>query len=151
MTHVSRLIAASLVAFAVSASAIASAQQPAAQTASQSAATSGQIAAGAWTKKSQRASGMWSVSRQDGTVTINLDEDFRTRNAPDLKIFLSPLDVGDVENANATDGALLISELKANKGAQSYTIPDGVDLSKYKSVLIHCEAYTKLWSAGALR
>jgi len=47
-------------------------------------------------------------------------------------------------------GSLLIAPLQSNKGAQTYVIPAGTDLSNYKSVIIHCEAYTKLWSAADL-
>ena len=43
---------------------------------------------GTWFKKSQKIAGTWSIT--DGQVVIN---DLSTRNAPDLKIFLSPLPV----------------------------------------------------------
>jgi len=83
-------------------------------------------------------------------TTISLDDDFSTRNAPDLKIFLSPLSASEVKNKTAVPGSLLIAPLQSNKGQQSYVVPAGTDLSQYKSVIIHCEAYTKLWSAADL-
>jgi len=60
------------------------------------------------------------------------------------------LSATEVKNKTAVPGSLLIAPLKSNKGAQSYVIPAGTDLSQYKSVIIHCEAYTKLWSASDL-
>ncbi len=79
-----------------------------------------------------------------------LDADFSTKKAPDLKIFLSPLSVNDANEENSTKGSLMIAPLTSNKGAQSYEIPESVVLTNYASVLIHCEAYAKLWSAASL-
>jgi len=108
------------------------------------------ISTGTWTKKSFKAKGAWSLDVVDGVTTISLDDNFSTRNAPDLKIFLSPLSASEVKNKTAVPGSLLIAPLKSNKGAQSYIVPEGTDLANYKSVIIHCEAYTKLWSASDL-
>ena len=113
-------------------------------------AASGTLSSGTWTKKSFKTKGSWTLSAENGVTTISLDDDFSTRNAPDLKIFLSPLSAKDVKNKTAVPGSLLISPLESNKGQQSYVVPAGTDLSKYKSVIIHCEAYTKLWSAADL-
>lgn len=108
------------------------------------------ISNGTWTKKSFTSKGAWSLDVIDGVTTISLDEKFSTRNAPDLKIFLSPLSAKEVKNKTAVEGSLLIAPLQSNKGSQSYIVPEGTDLSNYKSVIIHCEAYTKLWSASDL-
>ena len=113
-------------------------------------AANGTLASGTWTKKSFKTKGSWTLSAENGVTTISLDDDFSTRNAPDLKIFLSPLSASEVKNKTAVPGSLLIAPLQSNKGQQSYVVPAGTDLSKYKSVIIHCEAYTKLWSAADL-
>ena len=106
---------------------------------------------GVWTKKSFKSAGEWSIiEAANGVRYIKLSDDFRTRNAPDLKIFLSPQAAADATGSNATDGALLISPLESNRGAQTYEIPADVDLDAYASILIHCEAYSKLWSASDL-
>ena len=110
----------------------------------------GILTSGTWTKKKRTSKGTWSITREGGELFVKLDDDFSTRNAPDLKIFLSPLSAAEAANANATDGALLISLLSSNKGAQSYMIPSGTDLANYRSILIHCEDYTILWSAADL-
>ena len=110
----------------------------------------GILASGTWTKKKRTSKGTWSIAREGGELFVKLDDDFSTRNAPDLKIFLSPLSAAETSNANAINGALLVSPLSSNKGAQSYKIPSGTDLADYKSILIHCENFTVLWSAADL-
>ena len=105
---------------------------------------------GVWTKKSFKSSGDWSIVREGGKTLVNLSADFKTRDAPDLKIFLSPLAAADATGKNATNGSIMVAPLSSNAGAQTYEIPAGVDLADYKSILIHCEAYAKLWSAADL-
>ncbi len=39
----------------------------------------------------------------------------------------------------------------AQKGAQEFKIPEETDLSRYRSLLIHCRQYTKLWGGTSLR
>ena len=108
------------------------------------------IATGEWTKKSFNSSGNWEIYRADGKTFVKLSSDFRTRNAPDLKIFLSPLAADATTGSNATDGSVLVSALTSNAGEQIYEIPASVNLDDYMSILIHCEQYSKLWSAADL-
>ncbi|MEO1015665.1 MAG: DM13 domain-containing protein [Pseudomonadota bacterium] len=108
------------------------------------------LQSGVWTKASFRSSGTWSIVERGGDRYVVLDEDFRTRRAPDLKIFLSPNEAGSITGDNATDGAVLVAELSSNRGAQAYKLPADVDLSQYQSIIIHCEAYSKLWSTASL-
>ena len=117
-------------------------QDAAAETASET------LFSGVWTKKTSKSSGDWSIVKEGGKTFVKLSGDFKTRKAPDLKLFLSPQDASAANNKNATDGAVLIAPLSSNEGAQSYEIPAGVDLATYKSILIHCEAFSKLWSAA---
>lgn len=104
---------------------------------------------GSWTKKSNSISGTWSITDKGGKKTISL-KGFKTATAPDLKIFLSPNSAAQVSSRNATKGAVLVAKLKSSKGDQSYALPAGVDLSKYKSVIIHCEKYSKVWGVSNL-
>ncbi|MEM8936209.1 MAG: DM13 domain-containing protein [Pseudomonadota bacterium] len=105
---------------------------------------------GDWTKKSHRASGTWSIHTDGEQTYITLSDDFKTRSAPDLKLFLSPRTASATNGGNATAGSVLIAPLADNRGGQTYLIPAGVDLADYKSVLIHCQQFSKLWSAGSL-
>ena len=101
-------------------------------------------------KKKYRIKGTWSLVQRDGKNLITFSDDFKTKNGPDLKIFLSPKSAADVKGKNAVDGSLNLGVLKSNKGAQEYEIPAGTDLSQFSTVLIHCEAYSILWGGGAL-
>ncbi|WP_262694433.1 DM13 domain-containing protein [Kordiimonas aquimaris] len=102
-----------------------------------------------FTNVAMKTTGKWSIeTRADGNYIV-LADNFKTRGAPDLKIFLHTLAAGDIENDNAAEG-LFIAELKSKKGAQEYKIPANVNLSDYQSLVIHCEQYTKFWAAGSL-
>ena len=104
-----------------------------------------QEASGSWTKKNYAVNGTWKIENQQ--VQLN---QFSTTKAPDLKIFLSPLPVSQLNDKNATQGAKLVAKLKSPKGTQSYALPKGIDLTKYKSIIIHCEKFSKLWGAASL-
>lgn len=101
---------------------------------------------GHWVKKSETVNGTWSVeTKNDGDYLI-LSDDFKTRNAPDLVLMLTNLSVADVNGKNAANGSLKISSLQSPKGGQSYKLPDAYH--NYSTLLIHCEEYSKLWSAS---
>lgn len=101
-----------------------------------------------FTKKKYRIKGAWSLIQRDGQSLIQFSDDFKTKNGPDLKIFLSPQSINDVTGKTALNGALNLGALKSNKGAQEYIVPAGTDLSRFNSVLVHCEAYSILWGGG---
>lgn len=105
---------------------------------------------GTFAKKKYKVNGNWSVIQRDGQTFIKLSDDFKTKNGPDLKIFLSPKSVSDVNGKNATTGSVNLGALTSNKGAQEYQVPDGINLADFNSVLVHCEAYSVLWGAGDL-
>lgn len=101
---------------------------------------------GSWSKKSQSIAGSWSIT---GNI-LTLSDDFKTRSAPDLKIFLSSTPLAQLNGRNATNNSLFISALQSASGAQQYQLPQGLDLSQFKSIIIHCEQYAKLWGGSAL-
>ena len=68
-------------------------------------------AQGIWIKKGQKVSGSWSFVEESGKWFLVLDDAFKTRSAPDLKLFLSKRHAADVTSKNATGEAILIAEL----------------------------------------
>lgn len=100
---------------------------------------------GDFTKKRYTVHGAWEIVTVDGKSAIKFSDDFKTKNGPDLKVFLSPSPLKDLEKKTDVSTSVNIGVLKSNKGEQTYTLPEGVNLSDYKSVLIHCEAYSVLW------
>ncbi len=108
-----------------------------------------QVAGGSFSNIAMKTSGSWSLeTRADGVYAV-LSDDFKTRKAPDLKIFLHTSAAGDVGNDNAADG-VFVAELKSHKGAQAYKLPAGLDLASFRSFVIHCEQYSKFWAAGTI-
>jgi hypothetical protein len=105
---------------------------------------------GGFTNVEKRTSGSWRIFEKDGARFIALSEDFRTRGAPDLKLFLHPEEASSVNGSNATQGSVLVSPLASKKGAQVYEIPAGVALEDYASIVIHCEQFSVFWAAGDL-
>ena len=107
------------------------------------------LRAGGFSRQVRRISGTWSIVREAGGVFLVLSEDFRTRAAPDLKFFLHPLPAAQVTAQNAAQGRL-IGALPSARGAQRIAVPDGVDLTRFRSLVLHCEQFTALWGAGDL-
>lgn len=108
------------------------------------------IAAGAFTNQEYKITGTWRIYTEAGKTYLALSDDFRTRRGPDLKVFLSPLTASEVTGRNATNGSVLVAPLDSNRGAQTFEIPEGTDLTAFQSVVIHCERFSKLWGAGPL-
>ena len=107
-------------------------------------------ARGGFDVTAERIDGTWSLeTRADGTYLL-FNEDFSTASGPDLKVFLSPQDVTDVRDRTATRNAVKLGALKRTSGAQEYRLPDGIDLSAFRSLLIHCERYSHFWGGAAL-
>ena len=64
-------------------------------------------------------------------------EQFATDNGPDLNVYLSAADP-DAPASEFDDDFIDLGDLKGNIGPQNYEIPEGVDLSHYRTVVIWC-------------
>ncbi len=77
----------------------------------------------------------------DGKTFLRL-ENLKATNGPDLYVYLSTgKGVSDIVN---------LGKLKGNIGNQNYEIPTGTDLTKYKTVLIWCKAFSTLFGSAKL-
>ncbi len=63
---------------------------------------------------------------------VNLLDDFTFDGAPDPKVALGK---------DGYDASTLMGALQSNTGAQSYTIPAGIDPGEYNEVWIWCERF----------
>lgn len=107
---------------------------------------------GTFSKKSQKIEGTYTIKKVDGKTIIQFDAAFKTKKGPDLQLVLTPLDFASTNGKNALKhGAVSLGLLKSHKGAQSFELPDHVDLSKMKAILIHCVKYDKLWGGASLQ
>jgi len=96
-------------------------------------------------KKRYTIHGSAKVEMVDGKPNLVFSEDFKTKNGPDLKLYLSKSPLSTLSAQDVDMSAVRLSVLKSHKGSQRYSIPAEIDLSEYKSVVIQCEAYTVLW------
>ncbi len=100
---------------------------------------------GDFVKKRYSIDGSWSMVSDCTGTSLAFDESFRTKGGPDLKVYLSTLSLSELESGEVESTSHKLGVLKSNRGGQSYIIPPDVNLSEYKSIVIHCEAYSVLW------
>ena len=90
-----------------------------------------------------------------GSVTVRqdsvfLESDFEVGPGPKYHVYLVP----EKNVTPSTDVArtmfIDLGRLKAFKGSQNYSVPHGVDVSRYGSVVIWCEQFGVLISPAAL-
>ena len=107
-----------------------------------------QLAQADFQKKTYSLKGGITVEQRGSQTVIVFSDDFRTKNGPDLKVFLSRNDVASSTGTNATSNAVRLGKLKDNRGGQEYVLPAGVNIADFNSVLVHCEAFSKLWGGA---
>ena len=108
------------------------------------------LAEGTWTKRTASIGGSWSIVEEGGARFLILSDDFKTKKAPDLKLFLSSRSFSAVDGDNATSQAVLIAKLKSTQGGQRYAIPNDIDLDRHSTLLLHCEKYSKVWGGATI-
>jgi hypothetical protein len=82
----------------------------------------------------------------DGSLNLFLSN-FSVTNGPDLVVVLSEDPAG---SRDSVSGGLTLDALKANNGNQNYTIPQGTDLSRFKSVIIWCKSFPTVFAYATL-
>ena len=94
------------------------------------------IARGRFHRVAHLGHGVASVYRvSDGGLTLRLTE-FQTDEGRDLKVLLiAASDVFENETVEKSE-KLLVASLEKVKGDQTYSLPDQLDLTKYRSVTI---------------
>jgi hypothetical protein len=82
------------------------------------------------------------IEAAPGRFTLRFEE-FSVRNGPDLFVYLSP-DAGGY-----ADGAINLGELKATDGAFNYEVPEGADVSQFRSAVVWCRQFSVLFATAA--
>jgi hypothetical protein len=82
--------------------------------------------------------------------TVFLEPDFEVGPGPKFHVYLVPN--ASIRNEAAVKDSMFVDlgRLRSFKGSQRYSIPAGVDLAKYPSVVIWCEAFSVLISPADL-
>jgi hypothetical protein len=104
---------------------------------------------GAFVDRSHPASGT-ALVLTDGKTTFLRFEEFETDNGPDLYVYLSANVDATSPAGQLDDDFVELGRLKGNIGPQNYEIPSGVDLAKYKTVVIWCRRFTTAFGASDL-
>ncbi len=96
--------------------------------------------------------GSWKIEKIDGKTYVVMGEDFKTKKAPDLKIYLSKLNYKDIDadNASNSDTSVFVAQLDSYKGSKKYLVPSNINISDYKTILVHCKKYAKYWGGSPL-
>ena len=81
----------------------------------------------------------------NGSHVLRL-ENLSVTNGPDLHVLL----LKDPEGRDKSQGYLDLGGLKGNRGNQNYGIPDGEDLSTYRSAMIYCQPFHVIFSIAEL-
>jgi hypothetical protein len=95
------------------------------------------------------------IHKGAGKVTVRehevaLEADFQVSPGPDFHVLLVPKAAIRASSDLANTMYVDLGALRAFKGAQTYVIPDGVDLSAYPSVVIWSRTYSALISPADL-
>jgi hypothetical protein len=82
---------------------------------------------------------------------VHLETDFEVGPGPKFHVYLVP--DSEITTATRVQETMYVDlgRLKAFSGGQNYPIPVGVDLRKYKSVVIWCEQFNVLVSPALLK
>lgn len=75
-----------------------------------------------------------------GQNYIRLEQNFYVQNAPDLFVYVG----------TASDPVAEIARLKANKGGQNYSLPQGMQAGGITHVWIYCKAFDQNYASAAI-
>ena len=83
---------------------------------------------------------------QSGAHLVHLDESFEVGPGPAFHVYL--VDHPKVRSGADFEGSEMVDlgRLKAFKGSQNYPVPQGIDLARYRSVVIWCKQFSVLIS-----
>ena len=97
--------------------------------------------------------GSWKVVKEGDKTYVVMGDDFKTKKAPDLKIFFSKKDLGDIDGDNAANkgSSIFVAKLNSYKGSAKYLVPSNINISDYKTIIVHCEEYSKFWGGAPLK
>jgi hypothetical protein len=81
------------------------------------------------------------VALEDGSRFVRI-EDLDTSDGPDLRVYLTDQPLSDDWGVWDDGRYVDLGALKGNVGDSNYRIPDDVDLSRFRTVVIWCRRFT---------
>ncbi|HVU10235.1 MAG TPA: DM13 domain-containing protein, partial [Phototrophicaceae bacterium] len=85
-------------------------------------------------------------------LTLRLDDSFSMQNGPDLHISLSAADTPKTPEDLSVGGVdpVDVGGLKATLKAQNYQLPDGVDLTQFRTAVIYSTSLDLIYTYAPL-
>lgn len=107
------------------------------------------VASGEFRSDEHETAGRARLTRTGAATVLRLER-FSTSNGPDVRVYLVAAD--SVPDSRTVKGADVIDlgALKGNLGDQSYAVPLGTDLSRYRAVSIWCRRFSVNFGSAAL-
>ncbi|MBD2515919.1 DM13 domain-containing protein [Nostoc sp. FACHB-973] len=111
---------------------------------------------GTFVSGEQKTQGKVSITTKDGKSFLELDESFKTsESGPDLVVILHRSD--NVINSTKPPSYplkngdyFILAPLQKYSGAQTYAIPQNINLADYKSAAIWCRKFNATFGAASL-
>lgn len=106
------------------------------------------LASGNFEKSEHPTSGIAQIVMQNGKKYLKFDSSFQSDSGPDLFVILHRQD-----SPKSYDKADYVSlgRLKKLSGQQMYAIPNGVNIAKFKSVVIWCKKFNATFGFAPLK
>ncbi|MUG93855.1 electron transfer protein with DM13 domain protein [Scytonema sp. UIC 10036] len=115
------------------------------------------ISSGTFVSGEHTTQGTVRITNKNGKAVVELEQSFKTSEmGPDLVVILHRLEnvIGSTKPPAyplKKDDYIVIAPLKKFSGAQSYVIPDNINLANYKSVAIWCRKFNATFGAASLK
>ncbi|MEP6341799.1 MAG: DM13 domain-containing protein [Maricaulaceae bacterium] len=94
---------------------------------------------GTFKKTTQKIKGSWTLAIVQDQQIIGFDKAFKTESAPNLKLVLTKQSLRSFKKATDFGEYIDLAPLKSSEGFQYYIVPTEVNISDYKSLVIHSE------------
>ena len=105
------------------------------------------LASGDFEKSEHPTSGVAQIVIQKGKKYLKFDSSFQSDSGPDLFVILHRQ---DSPKSYAKANYVSLGRLKKVSGQQMYAIPNGVNITKFKSVVIWCKNFNSTFGFAPL-
>lgn len=87
-------------------------------------------------------SGDFSLTEMNGDLKLILADNFRASSGPGLYVYLS-------NQPTSVTGGIELGKLMKNAGAQTYSVPESIQLNTYNYVIIYCKPFGVPFGTGS--
>ena len=105
---------------------------------------------GAFKKTTQKIKGSWTLAIVQDHQIVGFDKMSKTKSAPDLKLVLTKKSLRSFKKNVDFGDHIILAPLKSSEGFQYYVVPADVDISDYKSLVIHSDASNLVWGGFSI-